>query len=103
LATAFLSFLDIKDVVLNDKAVKWSVAERSEPYGSPLSIKLDKGIEKGKQFSINVCLILHMDTESRERQSNPESQGQIEYNRQMHGVAMAHASPNFQQEASLYV
>ncbi|KAF2805560.1 leukotriene A-4 hydrolase [Mytilinidion resinicola] len=50
------SFLDIKDVDVDDKAVEWSVAERSEPYGSPLSVKLGKGVEKGKEFAINVKL-----------------------------------------------
>lgn len=38
--------------------MKWSVAERSEPYGSPLSIKLGKSVEKGNQMSIDVSSLL---------------------------------------------
>jgi len=35
------SFLDIKDIALNGSKIKnWIVKDRSEPYGSPLSIKV---------------------------------------------------------------
>lgn len=52
----FRSFLDIKDVKLEGKPVKWSVADRLEPFGSPLSIKLESGIDKGKEFDVDISL-----------------------------------------------
>lgn len=49
------SYLDIKDIKVDGEKAKWDLAARSEPYGSPLSIKLGKGIEKNKQIAIDVC------------------------------------------------
>jgi leukotriene-A4 hydrolase len=51
----FHSFLDIKSIKLNGKEAKWSLADRMEPYGSALSIKLEKGVEKGKDVEVDVC------------------------------------------------
>ncbi|KAF2180580.1 leukotriene A-4 hydrolase [Zopfia rhizophila CBS 207.26] len=50
------SFLDISDVKANGKAANWSVGDRIEPYGSPLSIKLDQGIPKGKTLEIEITV-----------------------------------------------
>jgi leukotriene-A4 hydrolase len=35
------SYLDVKDVKVNGSAAKWELAPRSEPYGSPLKVKVD--------------------------------------------------------------
>ncbi|KAH7121212.1 leukotriene A-4 hydrolase [Dendryphion nanum] len=50
------SFLDIKDVKIDGKSAKWSVADRSEPFGSPLSVKLDSGVAKGKKVDLDIIL-----------------------------------------------
>ncbi|KAF2475703.1 leukotriene A-4 hydrolase [Lindgomyces ingoldianus] len=50
------SFLDITDVKVNGKEVKWSVTDRVEPYGSPLSIKLDGRVPSGKTLDVAVQL-----------------------------------------------
>ncbi|KAF1960801.1 leukotriene A-4 hydrolase [Byssothecium circinans] len=50
------SFLDITDVKVDGKEVKWSVGERMEPYGAPLTITLDSGVPKGKEFDIAIKL-----------------------------------------------
>ncbi|GME52417.1 Peptidase M1 alanine aminopeptidase/leukotriene A4 hydrolase [Neofusicoccum parvum] len=50
------SYLDVKDVKVDGESAKWDLAARSEPYGSPLSIKLGKGVEKDKQIAIDISL-----------------------------------------------
>lgn len=50
------SFLDIKDVQIEGKKVKWDLAERSEPYGSPLSIHLGSDSQKDTEIEIEVTL-----------------------------------------------
>jgi len=50
------SFLDIKDIKLDGKDVKWNVGKRIEPYGSPLTVTLDEGVPKGKTITIAVKL-----------------------------------------------
>ncbi|KAF2019363.1 putative leukotriene A-4 hydrolase like protein [Aaosphaeria arxii CBS 175.79] len=50
------SFLDISDVKIDGQQVKWSVKDRSEPYGSPLTIQLTEGVAKGKKFDVAVTL-----------------------------------------------
>ena len=35
-----LSFLDIQDVKIAGKKAKWNLGERTEPYGSPLTIDI---------------------------------------------------------------
>ncbi|KAL1640706.1 Leucyl aminopeptidase yscIV [Diplodia intermedia] len=53
---AIHSFLDITDVKVDGKSAKWDLAARVEPYGSPLFIKLGKGVEKDKQIAIDISL-----------------------------------------------
>ncbi|GME38569.1 Peptidase M1 alanine aminopeptidase/leukotriene A4 hydrolase [Neofusicoccum parvum] len=50
------SYLDVKDVKVDGESAKWDLAARSEPYGSPLLIKLGKGVEKDKQIAIDISL-----------------------------------------------
>ncbi|KAB2580102.1 Leukotriene a-4 hydrolase hydrolase [Lasiodiplodia theobromae] len=50
------SFLDIKEIKVDGKSAKWDLAARSEPYGSPLSIKLGEGVEKDKEIAIDISL-----------------------------------------------
>ncbi|KAF4303016.1 Peptidase M1 alanine aminopeptidase/leukotriene A4 hydrolase [Botryosphaeria dothidea] len=50
------SYLDVKDVKVDGESAKWDVGARFEPYGSPLSIKLGKGVEKDKQIAIDISL-----------------------------------------------
>lgn len=40
LTNSFCSFLDIEDVKIAGKKVKWDLASRTEPYGSPLTIEV---------------------------------------------------------------
>lgn len=49
------SYLDIKDVKIAGKAVKWDLAKRSEPYGSPLTVQVDK-VSKNKEITIEISL-----------------------------------------------
>ncbi|KAF2877473.1 peptidase family M1-domain-containing protein [Massariosphaeria phaeospora] len=50
------SFLDIKDVKVDGKIAEWSVGDRVEPYGSPLSVKLSSGIAKGRTIELFISL-----------------------------------------------
>ncbi|KAF1982649.1 leukotriene A-4 hydrolase [Aulographum hederae CBS 113979] len=50
------SFLKIEDVKVDGKGCNWSVAGRTEPYGSPLIVKLDGGVEKGKEIEMEITL-----------------------------------------------
>ncbi|KAK4935236.1 hypothetical protein LTR28_010411, partial [Elasticomyces elasticus] len=50
------SHLEVKDVKLGTKAVKWDVTQRLEPYGSPLSIELGEKIEKDQEIEIDITL-----------------------------------------------
>lgn len=50
------SYLDVKDVKVDGESAKWDLGARFEPYGSPLSIKLGKGVEKDKQIAIDISL-----------------------------------------------
>lgn len=50
------SFLSITDVKVNGKAANWNIGDRLEPYGAPLTIKLDEGFAKGKEVHIDVKL-----------------------------------------------
>lgn len=52
----FSSFLDITDVKVDGKEVKWNVGERVEPYGAPLTVTLDQAVPKGKTFTIAIKL-----------------------------------------------
>lgn len=48
------SHLNVKDVKLNSKAVKWELLPRVEPYGSILKLYLKDGISKGKRSEVSV-------------------------------------------------
>ncbi|KAL3424114.1 leukotriene a4 hydrolase [Phlyctema vagabunda] len=51
------SFLDITTISLNGtKSREWDVKERSEPYGSPLSVKVPGGAELGKIISLEISV-----------------------------------------------
>ncbi|KAK6584236.1 hypothetical protein PZA11_003966 [Diplocarpon coronariae] len=51
------SFLDISDISLNGAKIKdWKVAERSEPYGSPLSVRIPGGASKGSVVELAITL-----------------------------------------------
>lgn len=50
------SYLQIDDVSVDGSKAKWNLASRFEPYGSPLSVKLDKGVPKGESVKVNVGL-----------------------------------------------
>ena len=47
-----LSYVDIKDVQSPQGELNWSVAPRTEPYGSALSVILDQITE---QLDLKVC------------------------------------------------
>ncbi|KAE9976386.1 hypothetical protein EG328_002655 [Venturia inaequalis] len=49
------SYLQIKDVKIGGKAVKWDLAKRTEPYGSPLTVQVDKA-PKDKEIEIEITL-----------------------------------------------
>ncbi|KAF2113341.1 leukotriene A-4 hydrolase [Lophiotrema nucula] len=50
------SFLDITDVTVDGKKVKWEVKDRVEPFGNPLTITLEAGVEKGKKVNVQIKL-----------------------------------------------
>lgn len=51
------SYLDITDISINGSKTKdWSVKERSEPYGSPLSVKVPGGAAKGTIVALAIDL-----------------------------------------------
>lgn len=50
------SYLDITDVSLNGSKSTWVVKDRSEPYGSPLSIKVPGGSPRGSTVVVKIAL-----------------------------------------------
>ena len=51
------SFLDVQKITINGtKTSAWEVKDRSEPYGSPLSISIPGGIAKGSVLSVSITL-----------------------------------------------
>lgn len=51
------SFLDVKDISINgSKSEDWKVKDRSEPYGSPLSIQIPGGAARGKILAVEIAL-----------------------------------------------
>lgn len=51
------SFLDIENVSINGiKTDNWKIQDRSEPYGSPLSIKVAGGATKGSVMILNISM-----------------------------------------------
>lgn len=51
------SYLDITEISVNgSKSKDWKVANRSEPYGSPLSIKVPGGASKGAIVEVAITL-----------------------------------------------
>jgi leukotriene-A4 hydrolase len=49
------SYLDISKIEIASKSVEWKVGDRQEPYGSPLTISLNKALSKDEEIDINVC------------------------------------------------
>ncbi|KAK7509586.1 putative leukotriene A-4 hydrolase like protein [Phyllosticta citriasiana] len=50
------SFIDVQDVKVDGEKAKWDISTRTEPYGSPLSIKLNKGVDKNKLVEVDIAL-----------------------------------------------
>ena len=51
------SFLDVSSVKVNGKAAEsWKVEDRSEPYGSPLSVSVPGGAAKGTITAVEIAL-----------------------------------------------
>lgn len=51
------SFLDVKEISINGTTSKdWEVKTRSEPYGSPLCIKVPGGAGKGELVALEIAL-----------------------------------------------
>lgn len=48
------SFLDISVVEIDGKSAKFTVGDRTEPYGSPLTITLPSAVPKGKTVDIEI-------------------------------------------------
>ncbi|KAF2748648.1 leukotriene A-4 hydrolase [Sporormia fimetaria CBS 119925] len=50
------SYLSISAVRIGGKEANWTLKDRLEPYGSPLTITLDSGIPKGEKFDVEIDL-----------------------------------------------
>ena len=48
------SYLDVQNVTVNGRTLKWELLPRFEPYGSALRINLETGVDKGKTVEVNV-------------------------------------------------
>lgn len=48
------SYLDIHDVQVDGRSLKWNLQARSEPYGSALKISLDEAVEDTGSFELDV-------------------------------------------------
>jgi hypothetical protein len=48
------SYLDVKDIKVDGEKVKWDVTPRTEPYGSPISVKVGKDVAKDKEIEVTV-------------------------------------------------
>jgi leukotriene-A4 hydrolase len=48
------SYLDVTDIKVDGEKVKWDVTPRTEPYGSPISVKVGKDVAKDKEIEIAV-------------------------------------------------
>ena len=48
------SHLNVKEVVLDGRVPKWDLLPRFEPYGSALRIKLENGVENGKNVQLEM-------------------------------------------------
>ncbi|KAG9238425.1 putative leukotriene A-4 hydrolase like protein [Amylocarpus encephaloides] len=51
------SFLDVQEISVNgSKSKDWKVTDRSEPFGSPLSVKIPGGAPKGSMVALDIAL-----------------------------------------------
>lgn len=48
------SYLSISGVTLNNQPAKWHVADRVEPFGSPLHVAVPEGVVKGTDIELTV-------------------------------------------------
>lgn len=48
------SYLDVHDVQVDGRSLKWNLQARSEPYGSALKISLDEDVEDTGSFELDV-------------------------------------------------
>ncbi|KAI9652214.1 MAG: hypothetical protein M1831_007123 [Alyxoria varia] len=55
-ADGMASYLDIKDITISGSAVEWHVGSRFEPFGSPLSIKLKRGVKKDEELKVKITV-----------------------------------------------
>lgn len=51
------SYLDVKEVKVDGETAKFSPAERTEPYGSALTIAIGREVKEGKDVKVRVCYI----------------------------------------------
>jgi leukotriene-A4 hydrolase len=51
-----LSYLDVQDIKVDGEKVKWDLPARTEPYGSPITIKVGKDVGKNKEIEIAVSV-----------------------------------------------
>lgn len=51
------SYLGVVAVVVDGKVANWSLAERTEPYGSALTVDLAKEVKRGEEVKVKVCFI----------------------------------------------
>ncbi|KAF2433615.1 putative leukotriene A-4 hydrolase like protein [Tothia fuscella] len=49
------SYLDVKDIRIDREKVKWDMPKRFEPYGNPLSVKVEK-VAKDKEIEVAITL-----------------------------------------------
>ena len=72
------SYLTIKDVEVSNRASKWELLPRFEPFGSALKIKLEDGVANGQAVNINItsettkdCTALGWMTPAQARSKHP--------------------------------
>ena len=46
--------VEVKDLKIDRRSVKWNVLARVEPYGSALKIDLEEGIPRGQCIEVDV-------------------------------------------------
>jgi leukotriene-A4 hydrolase len=94
------SHLDIGTVKVNGQPSKWELLPPLEPFGVPLKISLEQGVDLGGTVEVDVCF--KRPTKLLHSLSNPmiDCRGN---NRQVHGTAMVDSGANLEQEAPVHV
>lgn len=52
------SHLDVKKVEVGGGEVKFSIAERVEPYGSALTVETGREVKQGEEIKVKVCYLI---------------------------------------------